>query len=134
MNSYTTIKKKREEFRQNLIRLLMAKDDNIAEGVIPDDFNPMRLIEQDDDLLKYYYYIMHGIDDVHVAPIDTILLNKILNLIPIKWRMKFKSTMTRVIRDAREDYASSIKKSIVDFVLQDPLKEKEDSRDRVREK
>lgn len=111
---------------------MTRNDDDDDADVATFDNALVGSIQEDEDLLRYYYYIMHGIDDVHVAPMDKPLLDKILNLIPIKWRTKFRSTLSHVIRDAREDYATSIKKSIVDFVLQDPMKETVESKEAVR--
>ncbi|KAK0178126.1 hypothetical protein PV328_002104, partial [Microctonus aethiopoides] len=120
MNCYTTLRKRREEFRCNLVKMLILQengDDPMSkaneEGIINK--------KAEEDLLKYYYYIMHGIDDVHVAPMDVNLLDKILSLVPSHWQKKFQNILHNVIDDAKEHYAMSLKKSIVDFVLQDPV-------------
>ncbi|XP_043277906.1 dynein axonemal heavy chain 7-like [Venturia canescens] len=101
--------------------MLMTKDGE-DEAVFEDAVDLLRKAKNDNDVLKYYYYLMHGIDDIHVAPMCKEMLNRILSLVPANWRIKFKPKLNQVISDARQDYASSIKKSIVDFVLQDPLK------------
>lgn len=120
MNCYTTLRKRREEFRCNLVKMLILQeneDDPMSkaneEGIINK--------KAEENLLKYYYYIMHGIDDVHVAPMDVNLLDKILNLVPSHWQKRFQNILRNVIDDAKEHYAMSLKKSIVDFVLQDPV-------------
>lgn len=122
MNSYTTLRKNREKFRRNLVEMIIAQEleDNPASEI-----NEEKVMSAGvkDDLLKYYYYIMHGIDDVHVAPIEPKLLEKILNLVPRERKKKFKSILNKVIDEIKEDYAMGLKKSIVDFVLQDPLKD-----------
>ncbi|XP_063983101.1 dynein axonemal heavy chain 7-like [Diachasmimorpha longicaudata] len=122
MNCYTTLRKKREQFRRNLVKMILEQELEEDPG---SDINEYKIThaEGTEDLLKYYYYIMLGIDDVHVAPIDSDLLDKILNLVPAKWKSRFKDTLSTVIENAREDYAMSLKKSIVDFVLQDPLED-----------
>ncbi|XP_024941329.1 dynein heavy chain 7, axonemal [Cephus cinctus] len=120
MNCYTSLRKKREEFRQNLVRMIMGQDDDDTVN-IPSVCAGNWITDEDKELLRYYYYITHGIDDVHVGPMDSAVLKKILNLVPTKWKQKFKDTMTQVIQDAKDDYAISVKKSIVDFVLQDPM-------------
>lgn len=84
---------------------------------------PGKIDKGEEDLLKYYCYIMHGIDDVHVAPMDKDLLAKILKLVPKKLKTRFRRTLEGVIENAKEDYAASLKRSIVDFVLQDPTED-----------
>lgn len=121
MNSYINTKKKREEFRHHLVKMLITKEGE-DDVIFEDAADLMTTVNNDNNVLKYYYYITHGIDDIHVAPMSKKLLNKILHLVPASWRTKFKPKLNQVISDAREDYAASIKKSIVDFVLQDPLK------------
>lgn len=68
--SYTVVRKEREEFRKKLINLIIASDEEIAkdDGSFPD--------AREKEIMRYYYYIKHGIDTVHVAPIDKKVLNK----------------------------------------------------------
>lgn len=71
------------------------------------------------EVLRYYYYIHNGIDTVHVAPIDTEWLAHVEALIPpklLRWQELFEELITEV----KEDFLMSVKKGIVDFVLQDP--------------
>ncbi|XP_044576956.1 dynein axonemal heavy chain 7 [Cotesia glomerata] len=122
MNSYTKLRKNREEFRRYLVKMIIEQE---LEDNPESEINEEKVMSADgkDDLLKYYYYIMYGIDDVHVAPMEAELLARILNLVPQKWKKKFRGVLDRVIGHIKEDYAMSLKKSIVDFVLQDPLKD-----------
>lgn len=114
MNNYIYMRKKREEFRKNVIDIITGK--NVDTSMCGNWFT-----ENDMNILRYYYYIMHGVDSTHIPPIDESILNNILKLVPIKWQNKFKDTMKQVIKEASDDYTLSIKKSVVDFVLQDPL-------------
>lgn len=89
--------------------------------------------DDDMDFLRYYYYIMHGVDNDHIPPMENATLNNILKLVPHKWQRKFKETLSQVIKEAIDDYKLSVKKSIVDFVLQDPLINESNSHDQVFE-
>lgn len=70
VKSYTVVRKEREEFRKKLVSLIISSDEEIArdDGSFPD--------AQEKEIMRYYYYIKHGIDTVHVAPIDKKVLNR----------------------------------------------------------
>ena len=74
---------------------------------------------------------MHGIDNQHIPPIEDVILKNILKLVPLKWKKKFKETLSKVVKEAIDDYTLSVKKSIVDFVLQDPLIDESNFDDKV---
>ena len=122
-NSYLSLQKKRLKFRQNLVRTIMGQRVNSQ--------NEKWFTEDDMDLLRYYYYIMNGIDNEHVPPIEDNILNNILKLVPLKWQKKFKDTMSEVVKEVIDDYILSVKKSVVDFVLQDPLIDESNTVDQV---
>lgn len=60
----------REEFRKTLVSLIMSKEsgDDKTDDTFPNS--------QERQLLRYYYYIKHGIDTSHIAPMTTRMLNK----------------------------------------------------------
>lgn len=59
----------REEFRKKLITLIMAKDnENPNDDTFPNC--------KERELIRYSYYIQHGIDTVHVAQMDTRVYNR----------------------------------------------------------
>lgn len=66
---YTEMRKEREEFRKTLVHLIMARENEDAN----DSSFPNAKERQ---LLRYYYYIKHGIDADHVAPMSNRVLNK----------------------------------------------------------
>lgn len=117
MNCYTALRKRREEFREKVVRIVSAADDNV--DTCPEE---TWVTEDEQELLRYYYYILHGIDDVHVGPIDVKVMKNIIALVPAKWREHFPQILTQLEKDALDDYMLGVKKSIVDFVLQDPQK------------
>lgn len=93
--------------------LLILKKDEIH--VTPDSVPT----SEDMEILRYYYYIHNGVDTVHVASIDEKWLSNISALVPSKLK-KWPDIIGVMVDELKEDYLLCIKKSIVDFVLQDP--------------
>ncbi|CAB3230574.1 unnamed protein product [Arctia plantaginis] len=113
MQSFTAMRKAREEFRLKLVNLICQSDpdeeqsgDNIASG-------------EEQNMLRYYYYLRYGIDTIHVAPLDNKIILRVHNLISPKLK-KWKETLFTCTDEMREDFMMSMKKAIVDFVLKDP--------------
>lgn len=79
--------------------------------------------EADKDLLRYYYYINHGIDTEQVTAMDRSWLDHILALLDSRLKARGPQLIDSLSQDIREDYLLSVKKSIVDFVLKDPQTE-----------
>lgn len=77
MRSYTTLRKEREEFRRRLVQLIIKKDSEETDSKCFPSADEM-------ELLRYYYYIHHGIDTIHIAPIEKSWLQHIYALVPEK--------------------------------------------------
>ncbi|XP_046514011.1 dynein axonemal heavy chain 7 [Equus quagga] len=119
--------KERENFRSTLVNVIMQQD-AVLNSPTPDEspFSKQTTSAIEKDILRYYYYIHHGIDTDHVAPMEDSWLENVLNLVP--QHLKVLTNSILVLSDEmREDYLLSVKKSIVDFVLKDP-REKEDDK------
>uniref|UniRef100_A0A8B9LFK1 Dynein axonemal heavy chain 7 n=1 Tax=Astyanax mexicanus TaxID=7994 RepID=A0A8B9LFK1_ASTMX len=75
-------------------------------------------------LQKYNHYIQHGIDTEQVANMEDSWLANILDLVPTHLR-----SLTRPIEvfseEMGEDYLLSVKKSIVNYAVQDPREKNE---------
>lgn len=114
MKSYTVVRREREEFRKKLVALIISSEEEIArdDGSFPD--------AQEKEIMRYYYYIKHGIDTVHVAPIDKKVLDRVLKLIPKKLT-KWNELLESIIVEMKEDYITAVKKAVIDFVLGDAL-------------
>lgn len=84
---------------------------------------PSWLTEEDKNLLRYYYYILHEIDDVHAGTLDSNTLKKITSMVSTEWQERHNECFDQLIRELKSDYVTSMKKSIVDFVLQEPFEE-----------
>lgn len=65
--SYTKMRAEREEFRKMLVSAIVSKETDT------DDTFPNA---KERELLRYYYYIKHGIDTSHIAPMTKRILNK----------------------------------------------------------
>lgn len=123
---YLSRRKKRDIFRENLIKTIMGfDDDKVMDG---QDW----MTDDDMDILRYYYYIMYGVDDDYVASMDDQMLQNILDLLSPKFVDKYKSTLDQVVQEAKEDYKLSVKKAVVDFVLEEPLIHSNDDYEQVQ--
>ncbi|XP_018345947.1 PREDICTED: dynein heavy chain 7, axonemal-like [Trachymyrmex septentrionalis] len=143
---YTSLCKKRTEFRMHLIRkikgpmkcnkdkieicsakeCMILDDDNICgqtTAPLSDDIDNIWLTEDDKNLLRYYYYILHEVDDIHAGTLDSDTLKKITSMVSAEWQKKYKKCFNQLIRELKSDYVANMKKSIVDFVLQEPFEE-----------
>lgn len=109
------VRKEREEFRKKLISLIISSDEEIArdDGSFPN--------AKEKEIMRYYYYIKHGIDTVHVAPIDKKVLTRVMKLIPRRLT-KWKDVLQNITTEMKEEYITAVKKAVIDFVLGDALK------------
>ncbi|XP_047042351.1 dynein axonemal heavy chain 7 [Helicoverpa zea] len=113
MQSFTAMRKAREEFRLKLVNLICQIDTE-------DDQEPLAMPSgEEQNVLRYYYYLRYGIDTIHVAPLDNKIILRVHNLISPKLK-KWKDTLFTCTDEMREDFMMSMKKAIVDFVLKDP--------------
>nr|XP_045723438.1 dynein axonemal heavy chain 7 [Mirounga angustirostris] len=122
-----SLHKERENFRSTLVNIIMQQD-AVLDSASPDEsiFPKPTTSAIEKDILRYYYYIHHGIDTDHVAPMEDSWLEHVLNLVPQHLKVLTNSILA-LSDEMREDYHLSVKKSIVDFVLKDP-REKEDDK------
>lgn len=108
------MRREREEFRKKLVGLIISSEEEIArdDGTFPD--------AQEKEIMRYYYYIKHGIDTIHVAPLDKRVLSRVFKLIPKKLT-KWNDVLESITAEMKEDYITAVKKSVIDFVLGDAL-------------
>jgi dynein heavy chain, axonemal len=129
--AYMDKRKDREEFRKKLVSLILSKDEELAND---DNTFPNA---QEREVLRYYNYIKHGIDTIHVAPMDKkvlkrysqgsklkphpfyiLSLHRVMGLIP-KRLYKWEKTMNTILEEMKEEYVAAVKKAVVDYVLGD---------------
>ena len=106
------MRKEREEFRKKLVSLIISSDEEIArdDGSFPN--------AKEKEIMRYYYYIKHGINTVHVAPIDKKVLTRVMKLIPRKLT-RWKDVLQETTVEMKEEYITAVKKAVIDFVLGD---------------
>lgn len=88
-----------------------------------DDIADIWITEQDKNLLRYYYYILHEVDDAHAGTLDSDTLKKITGMVSAEWQERHDECLVRLIQEIKSDYVTNMKKSIVDFALQEPFEE-----------
>lgn len=68
-SNYMLMRKEREHFRRKLVELILSIDDEDGEkkDTVPDKNFPD---QTEREVLRYYYYIKHGIDTIHVSTIS----------------------------------------------------------------
>ncbi|PBC30449.1 Dynein heavy chain 7, axonemal [Apis cerana cerana] len=96
--------KREQEFYEFDIKEIEKRDEDI-------------IIKDENEILRYYYYLIQGIDDVYIGSIDINLLKNILNRIPTKWKEVFKNTLDNLVKEVKDEYLFSIKKAVIEFVI-----------------
>ncbi|KXS15928.1 hypothetical protein M427DRAFT_111568 [Gonapodya prolifera JEL478] len=129
-------KRAREAFRTALVGLVMQPNDASSASESND---PVAGVERSlgrsvtdgerEMVQRYYYYIANGVDTARVAGMDDGWLRNVVRLLPEHsskvgseaiGRRARESLMENLEEEMREDYLTSVKKAIVDFVLKDP--------------
>lgn len=129
MKKYLILCEKRERFRAELVEVLRKRQKQVHE-TLPHGTNLSELkakgteeqtdnfiTDTDKDILRYYYYVAHGIKDVYVGSMDPDLLARILDMVPVNWRTKFRNSLYRLIEEVKEEYALDVKRAVVEFVI-----------------
>ena len=78
------------------------------------------------DVLRYYYYIQNGIDTEHIEAMDESWVKNIMAFVDDRLKVGRDTTIENLWDEVRDDYLTSIKKAIVDFVLKDDRQEPPD--------
>ncbi|XP_032686024.1 dynein heavy chain 7, axonemal-like isoform X4 [Odontomachus brunneus] len=139
-NYYASLLQQRANFRMHLIGKIkglerydvsLLKDetemhDDEAEKLTAPESEDMIdkwLTEEDKNLLRYYYYILHDVDDTVAGTLDSDTSKRITATVSPEWQKRHEECFARLIQEIKRDYVTSMKKSIVDFTLQEPFEE-----------
>ncbi|XP_027629546.1 dynein heavy chain 3, axonemal [Tupaia chinensis] len=78
------------------------------------------------DLERYYYYLTNGIRKDMIAPEENEVMVRISKLISntLLASPSLEPLMTALVEEKENDYYSSLMKSIVDYILMDPMERK----------
>ena len=68
---------------------------------------------------RYYYYIHNCIDAKYVAPMNERWFKRIMVMVPKRLK-KNKAAIERIHGEIKDNYLLAVKKSTVDFVLDEP--------------
>ncbi|GMH33280.1 hypothetical protein BSKO_01114 [Bryopsis sp. KO-2023] len=78
-----------------------------------------------DAICRYYYYIEKGISDKHVAQFRSEWVDNVLALVPEAFRDGYNEKFSKLIKfslaEMHDEYSYAIKKSIMDYILQNPI-------------
>ena len=105
--------------------VLEAEDDNkmaLAEGELPSD--QRQLISE--AIMKYHFYIEHGIREEYLAPYQDFWKTVIFSLVPPSpprnvSQEYYDNLIRESLEDIDRDYKYSAKKAIVDYVVKDKI-------------
>ncbi|GBG90867.1 hypothetical protein CBR_g51373 [Chara braunii] len=88
---------------------------------------PQLALEVAEEIVRYQWYIMHGVDEAFIAPIKESWLSNTRALVSRNWRIpgdKAREIMSEIEAEVCQDYILSVKKGIVDYVLRDESERK----------
>lgn len=82
-----------------------------------------------DAVLKYFFYVEHGVDMRHIAPYRQEWLHAALAMVPGEAppgvdAAYYDAFMQASIEEVHEEYCAAVKKSMIDYVLRNPLERK----------
>lgn len=125
LDPFTQPRRNREQFRSALVNIITHEEEleerpSSAGAELPPLTRSLSPSPAEKDILRYYYYIHHGIDTEHVAPLEDSWVEHILQYVPDRLKTGHEESIEQLTDEMREDYILSVKKAIVDFVLKDP--------------
>lgn len=119
-----------ETFRKSVLNIILGSSsksrrplgpvEDMRDGEVPHADTSCTLTNNEVDMVRYFYYIRHGIEVNNVKPIADDVLQRIMSLLAEKLREGRGALLEKLCEEIREDYLLNTKKSILDFVLRDP--------------
>ena len=71
--------------------LVARHRDSAAADSSPIDGGDSEAANAEKDILRYYYYIRHGIDTQHVAPMEQYWMDNVLSLVPKRLQVRARN-------------------------------------------
>lgn len=65
---------------------------------------------------RYYYYIHHGVDTAHIAPMEDDWIEHILRSVPGVLKERYPEDLEKLCEETRDRYLLSVKKAIGEFL------------------
>ncbi|KAK4472821.1 hypothetical protein MN116_004037, partial [Schistosoma mekongi] len=116
-----------ENFRLELVDLILRGEEcDIDINKIPPVANSgissvKGISDKEKKILRYYYYIYNGINTDQVAPMDEKWIRRMVSSVnPDVLKAADLALLEKLEDEIREDYLFSVKKAIVNFVINDP--------------
>ncbi|XP_067122198.1 dynein axonemal heavy chain 7-like [Centruroides vittatus] len=108
--------RERSEFRQFLVNLFRGDHTHSPKENEIGDI----LMKEEEEKLKYYYYIRTGIDLQSIAPLEKCWIDKIINWVNPFLLKRNEKCLKHLINEIKDDYLFNVKKAMIDFALKDP--------------
>eukprot|EP00117_Sycon_ciliatum_P025270 scpid3533/ scgid21010/ Dynein heavy chain 7, axonemal; Axonemal beta dynein heavy chain 7; Ciliary dynein heavy chain 7; Dynein heavy chain-like protein 2; hDHC2 len=121
----------RQDYRASLVKYIMCHDTTSSvteslqeprqlDSALPTAAQKTDFADSETKMLRYYYYIQHGIDTKFISPMEDTWIEAIMRFVPRPLRQRFGKDVEELCDEVRDRYLLSVKKAIVDFVLKDP--------------
>lgn len=101
--------RQRDQFRALMVDLVHVLEFLPAEEIPIDNLDP------EDE--RFRLYLKCGVETLHAPPLQNSILQAILCLVPYKVKCRFPESLERLIKEVKDNYIQTVRRSIVEFAL-----------------